>query len=283
MSNLQSVQTLSPYDYTIDCYNRMDAERFGALSADSRQWNTSGGYRVENMLRHIANYIEERKLQSINVLNMSGLLNGKPDPIIHDLLVRRFPALKITWTVVDHPESDTIKDPLIRSWVDQRGICLQAQDFRDQGAIPEGRADVVICTEILEHLDYSVTVRLLRNCRAALAPDGMLLLTTPNATFVLNRIMFAFGQWDFLHHMDAPDDVDRGLLGHIMYYDGKRLSRLLASLGFTSIKSTTFNAGHGPGEYRNALRRFSAIVLRLATRVLPHSGQGLLVTAIRGR
>ena len=170
-------------------------------------------------------------------------------------------------------------DATIRRWVDRRGIKLAAQDFRADGSIEPGQADIAICTEVIEHLDYSSTVRLLRNCRTALRPGGMLLLTTPNATYVLHRVMFALGQWDFLHHMDGPDDVDRGLLGHIMYYDGKRLSRLLSGLGYGAIRTTTFNAGHGPGEYRNILTRSAAISLRLATRMLPNSGQVLLATA----
>jgi len=271
----------STFDFTIKAYNKMDGELLGTLSRDAENWNVSGGYRVQNMLDTIVAYIEKRKLGKINVLNMSGLLYGKPDPVLYDLLVQRFPRLEITWTVIDHPESATLKDTTIRRWIDQRGIQTIAQDFRAEGTVPEGQADVVICTEILEHLDYSNTIRLLRNCRAALRPGGMVLLTTPNATYVLHRIMFALGQWDFLHHMDTPEDVDRGLLGHIMYYDGKRLSRLLAHLDFTSIRSTTFNAGHGPGEYRNILTRLSAISLRLASKVLPQSGQVLLVTAER--
>lgn len=271
----------SIFDFTINAYNKMDGELFGTLSRDAKNWNVSGGHRVQNMFDTVVAYIEKRKLDKINILNMSGLLHGKPDPVLYDLLVQRFPRLETTWTVIDHPESATMRDATIRRWVDQRGIRTVAQDFRAEGTVPEGRADVVICTEILEHLDYSNTIRLLRNCRAALRPGGMVLLTTPNATYVLHRIMFALGQWDFLHHMDSPEDVDRGLLGHIMYYDGKRLSRLLASLDFTAIRGTTFNAGHGPGEYRNILTRFSAMALRLASKVLPQSGQVLLVTAER--
>lgn len=271
--------TMSANDYTIDACNKMDQELFGTLSADSRHWNISAGPRVQNMFDQIVGHVHKHKLERINVLNMSGLLHGKPDPILHDLLTTRLPKLAITWTVIDHPQSATIQDTTIRRWVDQRGIRLMAQDFREQSSVPEGEADVVLCTEIMEHLDYSNAIRLLRNCRKALAPGGMLLMTTPNATYVLNRIMFAAGHWDFLHHMDTPEDADRGLLGHIMYYDGKRLSRLLASLDFTDIHATTFNAGHGPGEYNTMFRRATAIAMRLASRVLPQSGQVLLVTA----
>jgi hypothetical protein len=75
--------------------------------------------------------------------------------------------------------------------------------------------------------------------------------------------------------------VDRGLTGHTIYYDGKRLSRLLRLVDYTDVQATTFNAGHGPGEYRNLLTRAAAIGLRGLSQVIPSSGQVLLVTAHR--
>ena len=82
----------------------MDRELFGTLSAENRQWNISGGPRVQAMLDKITGYVAARSLARVDVLNMSGLLHGKPDPILIDLLKQRIPALEIDWTVIDHPE-----------------------------------------------------------------------------------------------------------------------------------------------------------------------------------
>ena len=142
-------------------------------------------------------------------------------------------------------------------------------------------ADVVLCTEIVEHLDYSDTIDLMRSCWAALKPGGMLIVTTPNAVYLGHRFLFALGQWDFLHFNDAPANVEQGLVGHIVYYDTKRLSRMLAALDYTDIRASTFNAGHGPGEYRNFATRAAAITLRALSTALPHSGQVLQVLARR--
>jgi len=114
-----------------------------------------------------------------------------------------------------------------------------------------------------------------------LKPGGMLICTTPNVLFLGYRLLFALGRWDSLHHDDDPVHVDQGLTGHTIYYDAKRLSRLLKLLDYTDIEATTFNAGHGPGEYRNILTRAAAITLRALSHVIPSSGQVLLILAYK--
>ncbi|MFE1601418.1 methyltransferase domain-containing protein [Methylobacterium sp. ID0610] len=261
-------------------FGALDRELFGQVSADAAAWNRSGGARVATLLGAILTHVAARGLDAVHVLNMSGLNQGKPDPVLFDLAARELGPRRLSWTVVDHPQSQTFTDPTIRGWLDARGIARIGEDFRDPDlSVAEGCADVVLCTEILEHLDYTVAMRLLRRCQRALRPGGLLIITTPNAVCIEHRIRFALGHWDFLHFMDDPDDVERGLLGHIMYYDGARLTRVLRSLGFGPVRASTFNAGHGPGEYRNPLTRAAAIALRALSWLLPRSGQVLLVCA----
>ncbi len=235
-----------------------------------------------HLVNLIIGYVRRHKLDQVRVLNLSGLNEGKPDPVLFDIIDGQLGETRLSWQVVDHPLSQTFSSPTVCGWLDARGIERLERDFRDPDfSVPEGLADIVLCTEILEHLDLSVAVRLLRSCQRALRPGGMLLITTPNAVYLEHRIRFALGQWDFLHFMDEPDDVDRGLLGHIMYYDGRRLRRLLGHLGFSAITTSTFNAGHGPGEFRNVGTQAAARAIRGLTRLLPGSGQVLLVSAER--
>ncbi|MFD0935469.1 class I SAM-dependent methyltransferase [Methylobacterium trifolii] len=266
--------------YVAAAIGEMDRQLHGSVSRDALHWNVSGGPRVARLTDAIMAHVARRGLDRVSVLNMSGLNEGKPDPVLYDLLDRRLGPGRLRWQVVDHPLSQTFSDPTIRGWLDARGIEPIGQDFREPDfSVPEAAADVVLCTEILEHLDYTVTMRLLRRCQRALRPGGVLLVTTPNAVYVEHRLRFALGQWDFLHFMDAPEDAERGLLGHVMYYDGRRLGRMLGHLGFDAVRATTFNAGHGPGEYRNPMTRAAAMGLRALSRLFPHSGQVLLVAA----
>ncbi|ACA17203.1 hypothetical protein M446_2765 [Methylobacterium sp. 4-46] len=266
--------------FAVSAFNAMDRDLFGTLSAASRDWNRSNGRRVVRLLDVILGQVAERQLDRVAVLNLSGLNEGKPDPLLFDLVAERIGPGRLSWTVVDHPLSQTFTEPTIRGWLDARGIARLPRDLRDPDCrLPEGDADVVICTEILEHLDYTVAMRLLRGACGALRPGGLLVITTPNAVFLEHRIRFALGQWDFLHFMDGPDDAERGLLGHVMYYDGARLARMLRLIGFVGVTPGTFNVGHGPGEFRNILTRIAALTLHAMTWLVPHSGQVLMVRA----
>jgi SAM-dependent methyltransferase len=270
------------YKYTTDRYNQMEIQRDGSLTEDDRAWNLCHGPRNYYLLKAMLTYIRKRNPDHLAVLNMSGLNEGKPDPVLLELLTSRYDRSKVSWTVVDHPDSLTFTDPNIRQWTEKCGINCISQDHRKNGgALKTPLADIVLCTEIIEHLDYSDMIALMRSCRAALKPGGMLICTTPNILFLGYRVMFALGRWDSLHFQDEPAYVDQGQAGHTIYYDRKRLSRLLRVLDYADIEATTFNAGHGPGEYRNLLRRASAITLRALSHLVPSSGQVLLVLAYK--
>jgi len=270
-------------DYTTKAYNAMDAERDGKLNEDDKEWNVGHGYRNFFVLSEIIRYADSRKVSALNLLNLSGMNEGKPDPVLFDLLKQARPHINVKWSIVDHPASLTFTDLCIGRWVVERGFERIVHDHRNgPPPVPEAAADIVLCTEILEHLDYSIGIALLRCGEKALRPGGQLIITTPNAVYLGHRILFALGKWDFLHHMDEPKYVDQGVTGHTIYYDGQRLSRLLHNLNFVNVKLTTFNAGHGPGEFRNVFTRSAAIMLRAASRFVPHSAQVLLASAERG-
>jgi SAM-dependent methyltransferase len=270
-------------EYTNRAYNSMDGERDGQLEQDDREWNVGHGHRNFFILNQIIQHVHSRNLATLRVLNLSGMNEGKPDLVLYDLLKASRPHLDIKWAIVDHPTSLTFTDPRIVRWAMERGFDCLAHDLRNgPPPVTEGSADIVLCTEILEHLDYSVGIALLRCCQNALRPGGMLIVTTPNAVYLGYRVLFALGKWDFLHHMDDPECVDRGVTGHTIYYDSQRLGRLLRNLDFVNVETITFNAGHGPGEFRNVFTRSAAIMLRGASRFVPRSAQVLLASAERG-
>ena len=72
--------------YTADRYNQMDIQRDGKLSEDNRAWNLGHGHRIYHVLGAILKYIEKRNPYHLAVLNMSGMNEGKPDPVLLELL-----------------------------------------------------------------------------------------------------------------------------------------------------------------------------------------------------
>ena len=89
-----------------------------------------------------------------------------------------------------------------------------------------GKFDVVVSTEVIEHLYSPHELPLC--AQRFLAPGGHLLLTTPYHGYVKNLALSIFGHWD-VHH--AP--LWHG--GHIKFWSRRTLTQLLAEGGFRAV------------------------------------------------
>lgn len=89
----------------------------------------------------------------------------------------------------------------------------------------EGHFDVVISTEVIEHL-YSphLLPRFAWNC---LKPGGLFIVSTPYHGYLKNLALSLAGKWD--HHHTA---LWHG--GHIKFWSRDSLTRLLVREGFVS-------------------------------------------------
>ena len=79
-------------------------------------------------------------------------------------------------TGADHPASvATYGEPLVKAGIDVAAWNIHTED----GVLPEFSFDVVICAEVLEHLQMSIRSAVTKLARLLL-PGGSLILTTPN-------------------------------------------------------------------------------------------------------
>lgn len=85
------------------------------------------------------------------------------------------------------------------------------------------RMDVVVCTEVIEHL-YAPR-RLPVFVQAVLRPGGHLVLTTPYHGYLKNVAIALAGQWD--KHADPLWDG-----GHIKFFSRRTITKLLEEHGF---------------------------------------------------
>jgi len=108
------------------------------------------------------------------------------------------------------------------------------------GSIPlgHGEADLVWCSEVLEHVPD--TGALLNEVRRVLAPGGRLLVTVPDHG-LLRRVLIAL----FRH--DAHYDP---LGQHVRFYTGRSLAGTLEATGFGDVRIERFG---GPPLLRAAL------------------------------
>jgi 2-polyprenyl-6-hydroxyphenyl methylase/3-demethylubiquinone-9 3-methyltransferase len=92
-----------------------------------------------------------------------------------------------------------------------------------------GQADVVISTEVVEHL-YDPRA-FLRNAFSFLKPNGILILTTPYHGYLKNLALAATGSLD--KHFTVLWDH-----GHIKFWSVKTLSYALSEAGFRDLEMT---------------------------------------------
>jgi len=113
-------------------------------------------------------------------------------------------------------------------------------DVRD--GLAYDNLDFIFAEHFIEHLSYHDGQRFLRNCRAALAPHGILRLTTPNLDWVW-LTQYHPGQWQ--HPGEAVRDcfwmnkAFRGW-GHQFLYNLQTLTECLHDAGFATVEPTRY-------------------------------------------
>lgn len=88
---------------------------------------------------------------------------------------------------------------------------------------PDGRFDIVVSTEVVEHL-YSPH-DLARYCFDALRPGGMLAMSTPYHGYLKNLMLSVTDKWDEHHTVHWHG-------GHIKFWSATTLTKLLEDAGF---------------------------------------------------
>lgn len=123
----------------------------------------------------------------------------------------------------------------------------------------DGVFDVVFCGELIEHL-YDPDA-FLDECHRVMAPEGHLVMTTPNLQAWYNRLLFLVGvQPVFYEASTRSTHIGAGPLrhlkrgsapvGHIRLLNARALRDLVASRGFrvTELRGAVFNALPGPAK-----------------------------------
>lgn len=95
--------------------------------------------------------------------------------------------------------------------------------------------DVVVCCEVIEHL-HAPAARVLRFLATGLAPDGHLIVQTPNATALPKRIRMVLGRNPYEPLRDEP-----GNPGHFHEYTVPELRAAIADAGLEITRLVTAN------------------------------------------
>jgi 2-polyprenyl-3-methyl-5-hydroxy-6-metoxy-1,4-benzoquinol methylase len=104
-----------------------------------------------------------------------------------------------------------------------KGIFYQVGIYEDPAIIQETDFDVVVSTEVVEHV-FSPR-HLPRFAAAKLKSRGYLIISTPYHGYIKNLVLSLFGKWD-VHHTVLWDG------GHIKFWSRKTLTQMLEGEGF---------------------------------------------------
>ena len=103
-----------------------------------------------------------------------------------------------------------------------RVICADLERDAD-GALGDEAFDVIVCADVLEHLRDPAAV--LAGLGRHLAPDGLVLISTPNVAFISIRLSLLAGRWEYNPHGGI---LDRG---HLRFFTRRTLGRLIEDAG----------------------------------------------------
>jgi predicted SAM-dependent methyltransferase len=108
--------------------------------------------------------------------------------------------------------------------------------------LPFEQLDFVFAEHFVEHLSYDDAAAFLRECRRALAPHGVLRLSTPNLDWVW-MTQYHLGQWgassEAIRDCFWLNKAFRGW-GHQFLYNLPTLTECLHAAGFASVESCAY-------------------------------------------
>jgi 2-polyprenyl-3-methyl-5-hydroxy-6-metoxy-1,4-benzoquinol methylase len=119
------------------------------------------------------------------------------------------------------------------------GVFYERSVYDDPAGIAESGFDLVVSTEVIEHL-YKPAA-LLQLAAAKLKADGLLVLSTPYHGYLKNLALSLANGWD-RHHAPLSDG------GHIKFWSRQTLTGLLEKHGFRVLQF--HGAGRLPGLWK---------------------------------
>jgi SAM-dependent methyltransferase len=141
-----------------------------------------------------------------------------------------------------------------------RGLTLIRAEAEPTGLpIASGRADVVLMSELIEHLLDPDSV--LEEVRRVLKPGGTLLLSTPNLAAWYNRGLLALGIQPLFTEVSLRGVFGRPgtqVAGHLRLFTARALVGLLTARGFGSIRLSGACYHDVPRPFRPLDRAFCA-------------------------
>ena len=152
---------------------------------------------------------------------------------------------------------DLNKHVLVREWIGN--TCEKIVAFLPFIPLRNKSIDVIIISEVIEHIPSKLIVNLIKGLYDLLVVGGVLILTTPNISNYTSRVRFLFtGKLDLL------DDWQ-----HFQYFNYKKLKKMLENTGF-KIRRENFDLVMESSGFISRLALLIPLILRrIILKILP--------------
>jgi 2-polyprenyl-3-methyl-5-hydroxy-6-metoxy-1,4-benzoquinol methylase len=143
-----------------------------------------------------------------------------PNPVVPFALAKA--GRDVTTVEISKDFCETARLNAQRNDVEISIICAPAHAI----PLPDGVGDIVIMTEVLEHVPDELELPTLQELRRLVAPNGRLLISVPNADSLALR-------WNTWRNHGAVNENDTSTHEHLREYTLGRLEDRLGEAGFT--------------------------------------------------
>lgn len=161
----------------------------------------------------IAKYIKEERVSFFRIIDLgsgNGLVERQLSMMKNHIIEKRFSIICVDLNI----------EFLTSKWIGEESEKIQA--FLPWIPLRQGSANVIILSEVLEHLPVEFTVPLLKKLYEMLVNDGLLIITTPNVFNYVSRVRAILtGKLDL---MNDPQ--------HFQCFKFNMLKQILEQIGF---------------------------------------------------
>lgn len=230
------------FDIIYPICREVESNVVGQKDASACDW-----WGVKNALRHSVTIEYLRRFATevdgpLRIFNLSGLSCGHQDFSIAHYFKRK--QVPIEYFALEHPGSPYRDNMLFTRLVEKYSVSVYYANLADVD-VEEihqwcGLPHVVLFTEIAEHLPHDLFLRCLKLIEQLLNNEAYVFISTPNGDRFRNRVNSLLGREND-YWGDGQGNLEKGLFGHIVYYNVSRLRRLLADAGLSLIEARTFD------------------------------------------
>lgn len=167
------------------------------------------------------------------------------------------------WTGVDHPSRAYVgQDEYLKAFQESKCEFTSVDIIHERLPFSDGRFQLVIFSEVLEHLPKERLNFALSELARVVRPGGILIMSSPNQASLENRLLLLKGKGI----LAMPDTLPSagGTFGHIRLYTLSEIESAMSKLGF-SIECTRAESNNSG--YRGARRSWRRRMYRLYERL----------------